>query len=103
MQTTSKVEYWYTPNMSHKTHEEIEKELREAKKLIKLGGLYSHYKKPERLYKIIGFATQEASDKICVIYQAEYGKKLIFVRDLDSWLNSTLVNGKKITRFKQVK
>ena len=90
--------------MSHlKTHEELQQELNEAEKLVKIGGIYAHYKTPKNLYKVIAFGTQEATNKICVIYQAEYGKKLIFVRDVDTWLDKPVVNGKKIPRFKFVK
>ena len=85
-----------------RTHDDIEKELQEARKHIKIGGTYSHYKNPQNLYKVIFLATQEETDKICVIYQSEYGKKLLFVRDLDSWLDNPEVNGEKVERFKLV-
>lgn len=90
--------------MAHnKTHEEIEEEFKNAKKFVKVGGTYSHYKHPENLYTVIAIATQEATDKICVIYQANYGKEILFVRDLDSWIEKPLLNGKRIKRFKLVK
>jgi hypothetical protein len=86
-----------------KTQEELEKELREAEKLIKVGGVYSHYKNPQNLYTVIALAIQEATNKICVIYQAEYGKKLIFVRDLDIWLSKPETHGEKVERFTRIK
>lgn len=89
--------------MVHKTHEEIEKELEDAKKLVKVGGVYSHYKHPENLYTVLMLATQEATDKLCIVYQAEYGKKLIFVRDLDSWLETPEFEGKRVSRFTLIK
>lgn len=87
---------------NHKSHKQIKKELREAEKKIKVGGVYSHYKNPENLYKVIGFGIQEATDKVCVIYQAEYDKKLIFVRDLDFWLEKVEVEGTLVNRFSEV-
>jgi hypothetical protein len=72
--------------MEHKDHRQIEKGLEEAKKLVKVGGIYSHYKNSDKLYEVIAIGVQEATDKLCVIYQAKYNEKLIFARDLDSWL-----------------
>lgn len=89
--------------MAHKTNEEIEKEINKVKKLIKVGGVYAHYKNPRNHYKVIALATQESTDKLCVLYQAKYGKKLLFVRDVDSWLDNPLLDGKKVKRFKLVK
>lgn len=86
-----------------KTEEEIEKEIQEAKREIVMGGLYSHYKNPKNLYTVIALATQEATNKLCVIYRAEYGKKLLFVRDLDNWLEQPEWHGKKVTRFILIK
>ncbi|MCL5785023.1 MAG: DUF1653 domain-containing protein [Patescibacteria group bacterium] len=88
--------------MAHKNPQILEDELKQAKRLIKVGGFYTHYKNPLNTYKVIELAIQEASDKICVIYQAEYNKNLIFVRDLDSWLENPEVNGQKVIRFKLV-
>ncbi len=86
--------------MAHKGHEAIGKEIDDAKKRVKIGGIYSHYKNPDMLYEVIGFAVQESTDKLCVIYQAKYGKKLTFVRDLDSWLEEPL---KGTPRFRPVR
>ncbi|MDE1860564.1 MAG: DUF1653 domain-containing protein [Candidatus Micrarchaeota archaeon] len=70
----------------HKDHEVLARELEAARKQVRIGGTYSHYKNPDRLYKVIGLGVQEVDDGICVIYQAQYGKELIFVRDLDDWV-----------------
>lgn len=72
--------------MVHKTHKQLEKELNEAGEKVKVGGIYSHYKHPENFYKVIGLGFRESTDDLCVIYQAEYKKRLIFIRELDSWL-----------------
>lgn len=88
--------------MPRKTHEEIEEELKIAATQVKVGGTYSHYKNPEHTYTVVSLAMQEATENICVIYRAEYGKKLTFVRDLHSWLENPEVNGVKVPRFKLV-
>jgi hypothetical protein len=73
-------------SMEHKSHQILEEELQKAGKQVKVGGTYSHFKHPERLYKVVSLGVQEGTDRICVIYRAEYNKDLVFVRDLDSWL-----------------
>jgi len=86
--------------MPHKSHLIIEKELEMAKTQVKVGGIYSHYKNPEHLVKVIALGTQEATDKLGVIYQEAANKNLVFVRDLNIWLERPL---KDIPRFKLVK
>lgn len=89
--------------MSHtKTFEDLEKELNEAKKAVKIGGTYSNYKSPRNLYKVVALGTQEATEKLCVIYQSEDERKLLFVRDLDNWLDKPDVDGTKVERFKLI-
>lgn len=88
--------------MSHLDPDILQEALIKAEKLVQIGNLYSHYKNPLNLYKVIALGIQEATDKVCVIYQAENDKGLIFVRDLDNWLENILVEGKNIKRFKLV-
>ncbi|CAN5175768.1 hypothetical protein BH09PAT1_BH09PAT1_7380 [soil metagenome] len=83
-----------------KSQDDPDKEIKKAEELIKLNGIYSHYKNPQNKYKVLSFAVQEATDKICVIYQPQYGKKLLFIRDLDNWLEQPIIDGKAVERFK---
>lgn len=90
--------------MAHlKTQKILQKELEEAQKRIIIGGTYSHYKQPENHYTVVALGVQEATDKLCVIYRAEYDEKLLFVRDVDSWLSKPEVDGKYVERFVYVK
>lgn len=89
--------------MAHKNQIGLERELNQAAEMVKVGEIYSHYKNPQNHYQVIGLGVQEATDKICVIYQAQYGGKFIFVRDLDSWLDTVDVDGVKVLRFKLTK
>lgn len=82
-----------------KTHEALENELQETAKQIRVGGIYAHFKNPDHHYKVIALAHQEATDKVCVVYQTLYGNKLLFVRDAASWLETPIVNGEKVPRF----
>jgi len=90
--------------MAHlKSHQQLTEELKEAKKLVVIGGRYSHYKHPENTYKIVGLGIQESTDKICVFYHPEYmDDKITFVRDLDNWLETPEMNGTKVERFKLI-
>lgn len=74
-------------------------ELEEATKLVKVDGAYRHYKSPDMLYRVMGFAIWEATDEIAVIYQAQYGEKLTFCRALSVWLEDVEFEGNKIPRF----
>lgn len=76
--------------MDHKDQQVLQEELEAAQKQVKIGGTYSHYKNPDKLYEVIALGVQELNDKLCVVYQAKYGKKIIFIRDLDSWLKEPL-------------
>ncbi len=70
---------------------------------VKVGGLYCHYKNPDQAYKVIHLAVTEWNDRICVIYQAQYGEKLIFVRPLNSWLKRNRWNGHIVDKFTLIK
>ena len=86
----------------HKPEEELKSALAEAASKVRLNGLYSHYKNPDKLYRVINLALTEADDEVCVIYEAQYGRKLVFVRPLASWLEKVEIDGTEVPRFKPV-
>ncbi len=85
--------------MEHKDHQTLERELEMAKEKVKIGGVYSHYKNPEHRVRVIAIGIQEATEKLCVIYRDAADENLIFVRDLDIWLEKPL---KDTPRFRLV-
>lgn len=87
----------------HKSQTTLVNEIKIASQKVKVGGLYYHYKKPKDYYKVINIAITEWNDELCVIYEAQYGKKLIFVRPLDSWLEKVEWDGDVIDRFTLVR
>lgn len=87
----------------HKPQNKLVNEIKLASKKVKVGGLYYHYKKPNDFYKVINIAITEWDDNLCVIYEAQYGEKLIFVRPLDSWLEKVEWDNKTIDRFTHIK
>lgn len=64
---------------------------------IKLG-LYQHFK--GKKYKVISIAKHSETLEDLVIYQAQYGKKQIWVRPKKIFLEKVLIKNKKISRFK---
>ena len=87
----------------HKSHIKLLKELEDAAKLVKVGSLYYHYKKPQLNYKVIKLAITESDDSVCVIYESQYEDNLVFVRPLGSWLEKVSWKGKIIDRFTLLK
>lgn len=86
--------------MPHISHDELNKRIRDASKLVTVGAIYKHYKYPERDYQVETIAIQEASEKICVIYKDVSSQSApSFVRDLDSWLETVEWQGKSVPRF----
>lgn len=86
----------------HKEHSVLSKELKDAKTKITIGADYRHHKDPNKLYKVIDLGFLESSDELHVIYQAQYGEGLIFLRPLTSWLEMVEWEGKTLPRFSQV-
>lgn len=60
-----------------------------------------HYKN-KLLYRPLNFATLEADNELCVVYEGQYGYKLLFVRPVKEWLAEVEFEGKKTTRFTKV-
>lgn len=87
----------------HKPQETLFKQLQKAKHKVRVGGLYYHYKNPELNYKVLMLAVTESDDNICVIYEAQYGIRLVFVRPLNSWLDKVEWKGIKTDRFTSLK
>lgn len=87
----------------HKTQEELLKELEKLNSKVKVGDKFSHYKHPESFYKIVAVGLIESSETPCLVYQAEYGDKLIWVRTEDEFFAKvTLDNGGVVDRFSKV-
>jgi cyclomaltodextrinase len=88
--------------MPHKPQEELLDLIGEAKNKITLNTNYRHYKNQKDSYKVVDFVVIEDTDQIGVLYQAQYGKKLTFVRPMTSWLEKVEHNGQLIPRFSEI-
>jgi hypothetical protein len=86
--------------MPHISHAELNQRIKTASKQVMIGSIYKHYKYPERDYQVLGFAIQEASQKVCVRYKnIKEGDTPEFIRDLDSWLETVRWKGRIVQRF----
>lgn len=89
--------------MSHKDQTQLLKKLENLKSKIKVGDKYFHYKHPDQLYKIVAIGFIESSEEPSVIYQAEYGDEITWVRpEKDFFAKVTLDNGNVVDRFTKV-
>jgi hypothetical protein len=76
--------------------------LKEAMKKVRIGGTYVHYRAPEKPYAVLHVGLLEETEEPCVIYQALYGDKLIWIRPLSKFLELVDANGEKVQRFKEI-
>ena len=83
--------------MSKESQAELSSRLADATKLVVVGARYMHYK--QLSYKVLAIALREEDNEPCVIYQAEYGDKLTWIRPVKNWLEEVEVDGKKVRRF----
>ena len=88
-----------------KTHKEqlvLAQELEAAKATITIGATYKHFKGTDKLYTVLGLGFMEVDNELCVIYQAQYGEHLTFLRPLSVWLENVAWEGKTIPRFAKI-
>lgn len=87
---------------THKEQLELARELNGAKTKVTIGAKYRHYKGADKIYEVVGLGFLEATDEICVIYQAQYEERLTFIRPLSIWLEQVEWKGKTIPRFTKI-
>ncbi len=87
---------------THKEQLELAKEIEGAKEKITIGAKYWHHKSRDKIYEVIGLGFLEANDELCVIYKADYGERLTFVRPLRVWLENVVWGGKTVPRFNKI-
>lgn len=82
------------------SQQQLATRLADAATKVTVGGRYEHYKK--HIYKVLRVALREEDCEPCVIYQAEYGERLTFIRPVTSWLETVDINGQPIKRFTKI-
>lgn len=89
--------------MNHKSYEELNAILSDAKEKVEVGGKYIHYKHPDRNYTVLHVGLQEATEEPCVVYQTSHSSGLIWVRNLDDWLAKVEnEKGEIVSRFTKI-
>lgn len=88
--------------MARASLEELDRQLAEARMLVEVGGRYAHYKHPELHYIVKEIGIREDTEEVSVVYEAQYGNNIPFIRALSSWLQTVEVEGKTIPRFSKV-
>ena len=84
--------------MSNHSNEEI-LELLLKNDDIEVGGIYYHYRNPTIYYQVLMIAINEATETPVVVYQALYGKKIIWTRKISIWNQLVEHNGVLVKRF----
>jgi hypothetical protein len=79
---------------------QLAERLQQAHHIVEAGALYMHYK--QKSYRVVDIAINEADNEPCVIYKAEYGEQITFVRPVANWVESVTVDGKEMPRFLKV-
>jgi len=60
-------------------------------------GRYRHYK--GNYYDVIGVARHSETEQALVVYRPQYGEKALWVRPLDMFNESVMVDGIAVPRF----
>lgn len=75
--------------------------INQASTLVKIGGIYYHYKDKQREnpYLVKAIALKEENEEPTVIYQAQYGHNLTWERSVASWIE---IVDNQFPRFVQI-
>ena len=85
--------------MAHVPEASLNKALKDAADLVRVGSRYTHFKNPHVTYIVIGHGILEATEEVAVIYQAQHGDNITFIRSLSSWLKEAEHEGQRVPRF----
>ena len=88
--------------MSHCSQDELTKTVNQANKLVKVGEIYRHYKDSNLKYEIKEIGIFEETEQPCVVYQALYGDKILWIRTLENFTEFIEIDRKKVRRFIKV-
>lgn len=69
------------------------------------GAIFEHYK--GKRYKVVGVGRHTETLGMCVVYEAlydsaEFGDHAIWIRPLDMFLETVVIDGKEVPRFRPV-
>jgi len=64
-------------------------------------GPYKHYKRGDD-YTVIDVVFHSETQEALVLYRAEYGERQLWVRPLEMFIESVVVEGQQVPRFRYV-
>ena len=64
-------------------------------------GPYKHYKRGDD-YTVIDVVFHSETQEALVLYRAEYGERQLWVRPLEMFVESVVVEGQQVPRFRYV-
>jgi len=79
---------------------QLSAKLAQAARQVTVGARYMHYK--QLSYIVVALALREEDNEPCVVYRAEYGDNVTWIRPLSSWTQEVEVGGKKVPRFTKI-
>lgn len=88
--------------MAHTNESDLHSKLTDAARQVSVGGIYAHYRNPERTYTVLSLSLCEETMEPVVVYRANYGNRLVWTRPLSDWLGQVHVNGSPAPRFQRV-
>jgi ADP-ribose pyrophosphatase YjhB (NUDIX family) len=74
--------------------------IKDAKTAVALGGRYRHSKSGKE-YTVVDLAVLEETETAAVVYRAEYGERLSWIRTVENFTEEVEVGGKRIPRFER--
>ncbi len=89
--------------MAHLSSEALADRLSEAGREVEVGTRYAHYKDPSKEYLVKLLGILEATEEVAVIYEAQYGDKVSFIRPLESFCATVVVDGISTPRFAKIR
>jgi hypothetical protein len=89
--------------VDHLDQEALLARITTAKQQVTVGATYAHYKHPtDQFYTVLDIALIEATNEPAVVYQAQYGAHITFVRPISVWLEMVVIDGGHVPRFAKI-
>jgi hypothetical protein len=66
---------------------------------VKIGEIYTHYSNPNKYYKILNVALDEATEEPVIIYKSLQDPYICWCRSYKNWSEIVMHSGKYIPRF----
>ncbi len=84
------------------TQKELAEKISEAREQVEVGAKYYHFKNPNDLYVIEQIGILEATEEVCVVYRALYGKEIVWIRTLEDFTSEKETEDGKVIKFTKI-